>query len=155
MLFKEHHKSLEPNLKRNGGFSVSVCLQINTSYLSKKGILAKQKTVGLDTGEAEWNLMTYDLQEVRLDYLIVPSGLTRYESTNKSMKMLRWLTHFLAEFHFLLVSKKRQVLQCFEGKFLHWSKLTRKSWMCWCLVWVSLSSCIGFTLASFVKYLCW
>lgn len=155
MLLKEHHKYLEPNLKRNGGFSVSACLQINPSYLSKKGILAKHKTVGLDTGEAEWNFMTYDLQEVRLNCVIVPSGLTCYESMNKSMKMLSWLTQFLAEIHFLLVSKKRQVLQCFEGKFLHWSKMTGKSRMCWCLVWVSLSSCVDFTLAGCVKYLCW
>lgn len=29
--------------------------------LSKKAILTKYKIVGFDTGEAEWNLMTYEL----------------------------------------------------------------------------------------------
>lgn len=53
MLLKECHKSLEPNLQRNVGFSVSACLQIKISFLSKKSILAKQKTVGFDSEEAE------------------------------------------------------------------------------------------------------
>lgn len=53
MFLKECHKSLEPNLRRNVGFSVFACLQIKISYLSKESILAKQKTVGFDSVEAE------------------------------------------------------------------------------------------------------
>lgn len=53
MLLKERHKFLEPNLKRNCGFSVSAFLQINTPNLSKNGILAKHLTVGLNMRKAE------------------------------------------------------------------------------------------------------
>lgn len=53
MLLSEHYKLLELNLKRNCGFSVSACLPLNISNLSKKGILAKHITAGLDMGKAE------------------------------------------------------------------------------------------------------
>lgn len=64
--------------------------------------------------------------------------------------------HFLGKkIHFLLAFKTRWVLQCVEGKFLRWPKLPGKPWRLWCLVQVRLFSCIHFTLASCVAYLCW
>lgn len=102
MLLNKNYKLLESELKRNCGFSVFTCLQINSPNLNKKGILAKHRTVGLDMWKAEWNLMAHNLEEeVRLDYLIVPSELTHYESMNKSMKML-WLTTSLQKSIFFL-----------------------------------------------------
>lgn len=155
MLLKERHKFLEPNLKRNCGFSVSAFLQINTPNLSKNGILAKHLTVGLNMRKAEWNLMTCDLQEeVRLDYLMVPSDLSHNESMNKSMKML-WLTTSLEKKSIFFLHLRQGGFSSVLRVNFCWPKLPGKPWRLWCLVQVRLFSRVDFTLASCVAYLCW